>query len=352
MRVLHLLASPVWSGPAEIVARLAAAQRDLGHAVSVAVDRKRPGLGSEEPIVPRLRELGLLDEGGLELSVKSNPFAVLADARRLWNRSLDVVHSHFTHDHVVARLGLPRGARLVRSIHAPRSIRLTLPRADGFTVPYEALASRLAGTPVLVLPPLVATEYSPPADLGALRRDLGLTGVPLIGMVSSFQPSRRHRLGIDAFARLRREKPGARLVLVGDGALEGRLRAQVRRLDLDSAVTFAGYQVGAAFVRWLQALDEVWVLGLGNDYSGRAAAQARACRVRVVAVAEGGLTGLADELVGNRSPEAVVAASSSGQRAARAMARPEDVAREVLAFYAAGTPGRIGPRSKRGAASR
>ena len=60
---------------------------------------------------------------------------------------------------------------------------------------------------------------------------------------------------------------------------------------------FAGYQEGPAFVRWLQALDEVWILGLGNDWSGRAAAQARACGVRVVAVREGALERLADAVV-------------------------------------------------------
>ena len=48
MRILHLLASPAWTGPAENIARLAVAQRALGHQVSVAVDRKREGLTSEE----------------------------------------------------------------------------------------------------------------------------------------------------------------------------------------------------------------------------------------------------------------------------------------------------------------
>ncbi|HMK72392.1 MAG TPA: glycosyl transferase family 1, partial [Myxococcaceae bacterium] len=39
MRVLHLLSSPVFSGPAEAVALLAGAQRRAGAEVSVAVDR-------------------------------------------------------------------------------------------------------------------------------------------------------------------------------------------------------------------------------------------------------------------------------------------------------------------------
>ena len=37
MKILHLLASPVFSGPAEVVAQLAFAQRTQGHDVTVAL---------------------------------------------------------------------------------------------------------------------------------------------------------------------------------------------------------------------------------------------------------------------------------------------------------------------------
>ena len=81
MRILHLLASPFWSGPAENVALLAQAQRALGHEVTVAVDRKRRDIAAEEPAVPRFQALGLLDEGGLALSVKSPPWELWSDLR-------------------------------------------------------------------------------------------------------------------------------------------------------------------------------------------------------------------------------------------------------------------------------
>src|SRR3712207_5521089 len=103
MKILHLLASPFWSGPAENVALLALAQRQAGHEVTVAVDRRRAKVEAEEPAVPRFEALGLLDAGGLDLSVKSPPWEVLRDMRRLRRRSLDVVHAHFTHDHLIAR---------------------------------------------------------------------------------------------------------------------------------------------------------------------------------------------------------------------------------------------------------
>lgn len=340
LRILHLLASPVWSGPAENVALLALAQREAGHEVGVAVDRLRAGLGSEEPAVPRLRELGLVDEGGLELSVKSPPWRVLRDMRRLRTREVDVVHAHFTHDHWVARWGRPRGSVLVRSVHALRSLRASLPRADAYTVPCASVLERLAGRRVRLLPPLVSSAFRPVEDKAALRRELGVEGAPLVGMVSTFQASRRHGLGVEAFALLRRRRPGARLVLVGDGVLVEPVRQQVRALGLEGEVTFAGYQQGEAFVRWLQALDEVWVLGLGNDWSGRAAAQARACGVRVVAVGEGHLPELADARVEALEPEAVVAASESGTRARVGLPSNAEIAAAMVDLYEQARAGR------------
>ena len=147
MRILHLLASPFWSGPAENVALLAQAQREAGHEVTVAVDRKRKDVEAEEPAVPRFEALGLLDEGGLELSVKSSPWAMWRDLRRLRTRNVDVIHAHFSHDHLLARWGRPKGAILARSLHAPRSIRPTLPKADLYTVPVN-----LYGGPAISVP--------------------------------------------------------------------------------------------------------------------------------------------------------------------------------------------------------
>ncbi len=335
MKILHLLASPVFSGPAESMALLALEQRALGHEVTVAIDRKREGAPFEEPLAPRLAALGLLDDGGLELSVKSTPWAVWTDLRLLHKRRLDVLHAHFSHDHYVARLARPRGAVMIRSVHAPRSIRRTLPAADAFTAPCESELARLAPRRAIVLPPLVAAAFAPVPDRAALRAELALDGAPLLGMASTFQPSRRHGIALEAFAQVRRERPAARLVLMGDGVLEPKLRADVARLGLADAVVFAGYQSGERFVRHLQALDELWVLGLGNDWSGRVAAQARACAVRVLAVDEGGLNALADVLVKIPSPSHVAAASLSAPPRDAEPWRPNnpDIARRVLALY-------------------
>jgi glycosyltransferase involved in cell wall biosynthesis len=333
VKVLHLLASPVFSGPAELVVQLALAQRSLGHQVSIAVDRKRTDHSSEELAAPRLAALGLLDEGGLELSVKSGPRALWRDTARLRAREVDVVHCHFSHDHFLARLARPKRAVLIRSVHAPRSLRWSTPSAAGWTVPLESFARSLLGRPVVVLPALVDAAFVP-GDRAATRLALGLPTGRLIGMVSTFQASRRHWLGLDAFVQVARRQVDAQLVLVGDGALGAALRARVEALALVGRVHFVGYQSGAAFVAHVQALEEVWLLGLGNDFSGRAAAQARACGVRVVAVDEGALARHADHLVACE-PNELAAAALTGQRRAVAVETPQAVATRVLELYAA-----------------
>lgn len=332
MKIIHLLASPFFTGPAEVVAQLALAQRRLGHEVTVAVDRKRTEAPAEELAAPRFEALGLSSDAALELSVKSTPWAMMRDVLTLRGVAVDVVHSHFSHDHVIARLGRPPGAVLVRSVHAPRSLRWTAPAADAWTVPTAQLARKRIGLPVMVLPPIVADTFVPAEDRAEAKRSLGLPEAPLIGMVSTFQASRRHALGLDAFARVHARRPDARLVLVGDGALEPELRTQVARLGLQAAVHFAGYQAGDRFVAWLQAMDEVWVLGLGNDFAGRAAAQARACGARVVAVDEGALERYADALVA-ADADAIDAAALRPERRSVTLEPAESVARRVLALY-------------------
>ena len=64
MTILHLLASPFWSGPAENVALLARAQREAGHEVTVAVDRRRKEIPAEEPSVGESSLTGVVATNG------------------------------------------------------------------------------------------------------------------------------------------------------------------------------------------------------------------------------------------------------------------------------------------------
>ena len=109
----------------------------------------------------------------------------------------------------------------------------------------------------------------------------------------------------------------------------------VSRAGLSREVVFAGYQAGEEFVRWLQALDVLWVLGLGNDWSARVAAQARACGVRVIAANEGALPDYADVVLTEVTADAIVRATLSDARVEACIEAPDGIAREVLSLYEA-----------------
>jgi glycosyltransferase involved in cell wall biosynthesis len=126
--------------------------------------------------------------------------------------------------------------------------------------------------------------------------------------------------------------PAAHLAVLGDGVLSAEIRARVLSLGLKDAVTFTGYQRADDFPKWVQAFDEVWVLGLGNDFAARAAAQARSCGARVVAVDEGALSSYADQVVAP-APRAVADAALGSERRDIAVHPPEEIARRVLELY-------------------
>ena len=153
-------------------------------------------------------------------------------------------------------------------------------------------------------------------------------------MVSTFQPSRGHGVALAAFAEVRRRVPDAVLVLLGDGILEPELRRAIHALGLADAVRLPGYQRGLEFTRWLQAMDEVWVLGLGNDWAGRPALQARACGARVVAAALGALPNWADAVLPEVTPAALAAVALGPGRRDVALPDTDAVARDVLTLYA------------------
>jgi len=139
-------------------------------------------------------------------------------------------------------------------------------------------------------------------------------------------------LGLRAFKALSLECPQAQFVLAGDGILENELRQEVRRLEIEERVLFLGYQPQEKFIEVLKALDEVWILGLGNDHSARAAAQARACGVRVLAVAQGALGFWADEVVEPNEESILKAHQRKGRRQVVVPSKQEE-AKRVVELY-------------------
>lgn len=79
-----------------------------------------------------------------------------------------------------------------------------------------------------------------PAERAALRQALGLEGKFVLGHVGRMVHQKNHQKLINVFAEIYRRNCDARLVLVGEGELEGRLREQTAAMGIDNAVIFAG----------------------------------------------------------------------------------------------------------------
>jgi len=288
MRVLELLSSPVWTGPAEPMASVARELARRGHRVEVAVDSRRSG-----DLRDRLRSAGLSVRGDLVLSTRSGPLAFLADARRLRNLrgEFDVLHANFSHDHGIALLawrGRRRG-RVVRTVHSARSLEPRLlqgtahRRSDGLVAVCEAharvLRERFRVPEERVVAVRGAVDLSGLAPEGPdLREELEIpAGAPVAGIVSRVKPDRRHADLVDAFRRVADRIPEARLLVVGRGEGLDALRARVAGLGLDRQVVFAGYRTGPGLAAAYRTLDVKVLLAEGNDGTCRALLEAMAC---------------------------------------------------------------------------
>jgi glycosyltransferase involved in cell wall biosynthesis len=108
-----------------------------------------------------------------------------------------------------------------------------------------------------------------------MRARLGVAeDAPLIGVVARIQRHRRFDLLLAAMQRLVRQRPDARLVLIGRGThAEAVAREPVRRLGLEAQVVFAGYRV-SDYAALLRTLDVFCLLVPGSDGSCRALLEA------------------------------------------------------------------------------
>ncbi|MBA3523110.1 MAG: glycosyltransferase family 4 protein, partial [Geodermatophilaceae bacterium] len=105
---------------------------------------------------------------------------------------------------------------------------------------------RLAGslhpaTPLVHLPPGVDADlFHPRVDAARVRDRLGLGGHPTVVCVSRLVRRKGQDVLIEALPLLRRQVPGARLLLVGGGPDRDRLVALAKDRGVGEAVVFAG----------------------------------------------------------------------------------------------------------------
>jgi glycosyltransferase involved in cell wall biosynthesis len=156
-------------------------------------------------------------------------------------------------------------------------------------------------------------EFAPvPAEkAAAVRRELGLPAdAVVIGSIGRLNEQKGHRYLIEAAAGVLAGAARARVLIVGDGDLEGALREQARTLGIADRVVFAGHRNDVR--EMLGAID---VFCISSTYEGTPLSlfEAMAAGKAIVSTAvdgcrevlEDGVTGL---LVPPRDPQALAGA--------------------------------------------
>jgi len=185
----------------------------------------------------------------------------------------DIVQSHHEKSDLINAL-LPRRPGCVhisnrRDMGYKKSAKLKWlfrhlnPRFDCVVAPSQQILGELARSEALEagrmlwIPNGVDTQRfhpRPPPARAAIRQSLSLQADALVfGCVARLTPEKRHVDLVDAFARMRATFPQARLVLLGDGPLQGEIEARVASLGVAGAVRMTGMRPDVEAI--LPALD-------------------------------------------------------------------------------------------------
>jgi glycosyltransferase involved in cell wall biosynthesis len=304
LKIVHLLASHKWTGPAEGVVTLCRDLKNHGHDVRLFCTPNPRRLLADQAV-----RRGVTPETELWLAPK-HPVLTIMDVVRLKDilrrERPDILHLHLSADHWIGALAARWAGdrtRVIRTIHHSRTIERRLFRSwlydsltDGFVTLCDKDRDRLRRTyrieskPVSVIHGAVDTDrfgLDAEARLGRAEFGLKMT-TPVIGMVARFQPHRRHEVMISAIERLQKDVPLVRLLLVGRGEHQPVIEKLVKDRGLEQRVIFTGYR-DRDLPQIYAAMDVAVQLAAGSDGSCRAALEAMAVGRPVVGFPVGAL---------------------------------------------------------------
>lgn len=221
-----------------------------------------------------------------------------------------------THGHETGWVALPVGRQLLQRIATGVDV---LTYISDYT--RGKLAPALGGrTDLRQLSPGVDVDrFHPGVDGGPVRARFGLGDAPVVVCVSRLVRRKGQDVLVEAWPLVLARHPGARLLLVGGGPDEDRLRRRVTAAGLAGSVVLTGPVAPASLPEHYRAGD-VFAMpcrtrrgGLDVEGLGMVFLEAAACGLPVVAGTSGGAPeavqdGVTGHVVDPRSPAAVAAA--------------------------------------------
>lgn len=117
-------------------------------------------------------------------------------------------------------------------------------------------------------------------------------GAPIVGNVAALAPHKGQRHLVAAAARVVRELPDVRFLIVGEGELRETLEKQIKSLALDRHVFLTGFRADALSL--IKSFD-LLAMSSVTEGLGSVVLEAMACRRAVVATRAGGLPEVVDD---------------------------------------------------------
>ncbi len=347
LRVLHLFGTYRYTGPAEMALRVCSLLSQRGHDVIFACPDGPPrwrisshGLQTASPeerktrsLRPLLSKYGLRTDEQLRLNRHLNLLDNRSDVKTL-RRMIDdgrwdIIHAHFPHELSLASMAERRAGKqsaLIASWYKGKApadnpvMRRVFRTVSAVLCVSSAVREQFVRSGLIdaancfVLPGMIDTErFHPALDRNAAREQMGIPpDAPVAGMISRFQPYRRHDLAVEAWSKVVERLSEVRLVLIGRGENEERIRDLVHRKGLDKSVVFAGYHTDD-FPEYVAALDLLVYLSPGSDGTCRTVLEAMAVGRPPVVAPIGALVDLVEHnktgvILSDSSPDALASA--------------------------------------------
>ena len=126
-----------------------------------------------------------------------------------------------------------------------------------------------------------------PSIRRSVRKKLGISNAHLILYTGRFMPIKNVSLLIKSMRFVVDQFPKAKLMLVGNGPLEGKLRNEVKQLDLEKSVVFAGH--ASSRIEMYYAAADVFCMPSLYDNYPNSVLEAMSAGLPIVATKVGGI---------------------------------------------------------------
>ena len=221
---------------------------------------------------------------------------------------LDLLHVHYAIPHsisaILARESIKekRYVPVITTLHgtditlvgADRSYlpitRYGLQQSDGVTAVSKFLKQATIETfdfdEVEVIPNFICPKYYGHLTDSPLRAELAPNGEKILVHVSNFRPVKRPADCVGILAKVKKEFPDVRLVMVGDGPERSAVAYLAEKLGVRDDTIFVGKQANIA--EYL-GVSDIFLLPSELESFGLAALEAHACELPVIATRIGGI---------------------------------------------------------------